>query len=111
MHTSESEYQSTFTLREKMWCFVHAALKSCQERKKASLSLYLDIKALAHGDFSGLFFFIFLFIQICHQHGVYTRDHVYLSLLLYFEQKIQENQMKSNMPKESLYNCELIRKR
>jgi hypothetical protein len=62
MHTSESEYQSTFTLREKMWCFVHAALKSCQERKKASLSLYLDIKALAHGDFSGLFFlYFFLF--------------------------------------------------
>lgn len=53
---------------------VLSASKSCQN-KKASLKLYLDIKALAHSDFFQVCF-IFLVIQICHQHGVYTKDHV-----------------------------------
>lgn len=61
-----------------MRCFVHAAFQSCQEKKKTSLSLYLNIKALAHSDSSGQIFFKFLSIQICHQHVVYTKDHVQL---------------------------------
>lgn len=77
---------------EKMMCFVHAAFQSCQEQKReASLSLYLDIKALVHSDSSGLSI-LFLF-QICHQHGVYIKDH--FSVVLTTKEKKFEKNMKS----------------
>lgn len=88
--------------------FVHAALKSCQEKKRASLSLYLDIKALAHSDSSCLFYISF-YSNLSSTWRVYKGSCLVVLTTLY-KKRIAKNKYEIKYAKRSHYKREPTKK-
>ncbi|PTB43125.1 hypothetical protein M441DRAFT_366229 [Trichoderma asperellum CBS 433.97] len=73
LHTSESEYESTFTILGKDDVFCPCCNSELPRNKERHHSAYTWISKRLY--IAILQVFLLFFIQICHQHGVYIRDH------------------------------------